>query len=55
VQAEGIPVICLKMVGSASAAADLIVTDPIQAGVMAVMHVSSIGVFDLNRVRGREF
>lgn len=55
VQAAGIPVICLKMVGSASAAADLVVTDPIQAGVMAVMHVSSIGVFDLNRVRGREF
>ena len=55
VQAEGIPVICLKMVGSASSAADLVVTDPIQAGVMAVMHISSIGVFDLNRVRGREF
>ncbi len=55
VQAAGIPVICLKMVGSASAAADLVITDPIQAGVMAVMHVSSIGVFDLNRVRGREF
>lgn len=55
VQAEGIPVICLKMVGSASAAADLVVTDPIQAGVMSVMHISSIGVFDLNRVRGREF
>ena len=55
VQAEGIPVICLKMVGSASAAADMVVTDPIQAGVMAVMHISSIGVFDLNRVRGREF
>lgn len=55
VQAEDIPVICLKMVGSASAAADLGVTDPIQAGVMAVMHISSIGVFDLNRVRGREF
>ena len=29
VQAEGIPGICLKMVGSASAAADLIGTDPI--------------------------
>ena len=55
VQAEGIPVICLNMAGSASAAADLVVTDPIQAGVMAVMHISSIGVFDLNRVRGREF
>ena len=55
VQAEGIPVICLKMVGSASGAADLVVTDPIQAGVMAVMHISSIGVFDLSRVKGREF
>lgn len=55
VQADGIPVICLKMVGSASAAADLVVTDPTQAGVMAVMHISSIGVFDLNRVKGRKF
>ncbi|MDV0442877.1 DUF5612 domain-containing protein [Methanorbis rubei] len=55
VQAEEIPVICLKMVGSASDAADLVVTDPIQAGVMAVMHISSIGVFDLYRVKGREF
>lgn len=55
VQAEGIPVICLRMVGSASSAADLVVTDPIQAGVMAVMHISSIGVFDLYRVKGREF
>lgn len=55
VQAEGIPVIALRMVGSASDAADLVVTDPLQAGVMAVMHISSIGVFDLERVRGQEF
>jgi len=55
VQAKGIPVICLKMAGSASSVADLVVTDPIQAGVMAVMHVSTIGVFDINRVRGKEF
>lgn len=55
VQARGIPVICLKMVGSASSAADLVVTDPIQAGVMAVMHISTIGVFDIARVRGKEF
>ena len=54
VQAAGIPVICLKMVGSASKAADLVITDPIQAGVMAVMHVSTIGVFDLNKIKGRE-
>ena len=55
VQSHGIPVVCLKMVGSASSAADLVVTDPIQAGVMAVMHISTIGVFDISRVRGKEF
>jgi ACT domain-containing protein len=55
VQAAGIPVICLNMVGTAASAADLIVTDPIQAGVMAVMHVSTIGVFDINRVRGKKY
>lgn len=55
IQADGIPVICLKMAGSASAAADLVVTDPIQAGVMAVMHISTIGVFNIDRVRGKEF
>lgn len=55
VQNEGIPVICLKMVGSAAGAADLVVTDPLQAGVLAVMHVSSIGVFDIEKVKGREF
>ena len=55
IQADGIPVICLKMVGSASSAADLVVTDPIQAGVMAVMHISTIGVFDIAKVKGEEF
>jgi energy-converting hydrogenase B subunit Q len=43
------------MAGSVPAHADLVVTDPIQAGVFAVMHVSGKGVFDINRVRGREF
>ncbi|MDO5843865.1 MAG: DUF5612 domain-containing protein [Methanocorpusculum sp.] len=55
IQTAGIPVICLKMAGSASDAADLVITDPIQAGVMAVMHVSSVGVFDIERVKGKEF
>jgi energy-converting hydrogenase B subunit Q len=55
IQADGIPVICLKMAGSASSAADLVVTDPIQAGVMAVMHISTIGVFDIAKVKGEEF
>lgn len=55
IQAEGIPVIALKMAGSVPDQADLVVTDPIQAGTFAVMHVASTAVFDINRVRGREF
>ena len=55
VQSRGIPVVCLKMAGSVTSAADLVVTDPIQAGVMAVMHISTIGVFDIARVKGKEF
>ena len=51
----GIPVIALKMAGTVPQHADLVVTDPIQAGVFAVMHVSSKAVFDISRVRGREF
>ncbi len=54
-QAEGIPVIALKMAGSVPQQADLVVTDPIQAGTFAVMHVASTAVFDIGRVRGREF
>ena len=55
VKDAGIPVIALKMAGSVPEHADLVVTDPIQAGVFAVMHVSSKAVFDINRVKGREF
>lgn len=54
-QAEGIPVIALKMAGSVPDHADMVVTDPIQAGTFAVMHVASTAVFDINRVRGRVF
>ncbi len=55
VKEAGIPVIALKMAGSVPDHADLVVTDPIQAGVFAVMHVSSKAVFDINRIRGRVF
>ena len=55
VREAGIPVIALKMAGTVPEHADLVVTDPIQAGVFAVMHISSRAVFDINRVRGREF
>ncbi|RQW77672.1 MAG: ACT domain-containing protein [Methanothrix sp.] len=54
-QSEGIPVIALKMAGSVPDQADLVVTDPIQAGTFAVMHVASTAVFDIIRVRGRVF
>ncbi|CAN5590661.1 DUF5612 domain-containing protein [soil metagenome] len=52
---RGIPVICLNMAGSVPDAADLVVTDPVQAGVMAVMAVADTAKFDLARVRGRRF
>jgi energy-converting hydrogenase B subunit Q len=54
-QGEGIPVIALKMAGSVPKQADLVVTDPIQAGTFAVMHVAKTAVFDINRVKGIEF
>lgn len=55
VKEAGIPVIALRMAGSVPEHADLVVTDPIQAGVFAVMHVSSKAVFDVKRVKGRQF
>lgn len=54
-QQEGIPVIALRMAGSVPQQADLVVSDPIQAGTFAVMHVASTAVFDIRRVRGLEF
>ncbi|NYT02064.1 MAG: ACT domain-containing protein [Methanosarcinales archaeon] len=54
-QEEGIPVVALKMAGSVPRQADLVVTDPIQAGTFAVMHVAKTAVFDINRVKGMEF
>jgi len=50
-----IPVISLNMVGSVPELADLVVTDPVQAGVMAVMAIATTANFDLNRVRGKKF
>ncbi|MCE5297788.1 MAG: DUF5612 domain-containing protein [Methanoregulaceae archaeon] len=55
VKEAGIPVIALRMAGSVPEHADLVVTDPIQAGVFAVMHVSTKAVFDVKRVKGRQF
>ena len=46
----GIKVISLNMVGSVVDHADLVVTDPVQAGVMAVMAVANTAKFDIDRV-----
>ena len=43
-------VISLNMPGSVTQHADLIITDPIQAGVLAVMSVADTAVFDINRL-----
>lgn len=51
---HGIPVICLNMVGSVKDAVDLVVSDPVQAGVMAVMAIADTASFDIARVRNRK-
>jgi energy-converting hydrogenase B subunit Q len=55
VRAQGILVIALNMAGSAASAADLVVTDPVQAGVMTVMAVAKTARFDIDRQRGRTY
>lgn len=44
-------VISLNMPGSVTSIADLIITDPIQAGVMAVMSIADTAVFDIARLK----
>lgn len=55
VQAKGLLVISLNMAGSVPDAADLVVTDPVQAGVMAVMAVAHTASFDVKRLSGKRF
>jgi energy-converting hydrogenase B subunit Q len=55
VRAKGIVVISLNMAGSVPSAADLVVTDPVQAGVMAVMAVADTARFDIALQRGRKY
>src|SRR6266540_3199981 len=52
---HGIMVDSLNMAGSVPDHADLVVTDPVQAGVMAVMAVASTASFDIHRIRGRRY
>ena len=51
----GIPVIALNMAGSVPEAADLVVSDPVQAGTMAVMAIADTARFSLQRQRGRRY
>jgi len=48
-------VISLNMAGSVPDAADLVVTDPVQAGVMAVMAVADTAKFDIMRQQNRRY
>jgi energy-converting hydrogenase B subunit Q len=43
------------MAGSVPEAADLVVSDPVQAGVMAVMAVAETAAFNLERLKRRSF
>jgi energy-converting hydrogenase B subunit Q len=48
-------VLSLNMPGSVPEAADLVVSDPVQCGVMAVMAVSDSALFDITRQRGQRY
>jgi energy-converting hydrogenase B subunit Q len=53
-RAVGVPIIALNMVGSITEHVDLVVSDPVQAGTMAVMAIADTATFDLVRQRGRK-
>jgi energy-converting hydrogenase B subunit Q len=55
VRRQGLLVISLNMAGSVPDAADLVVSDPVQAGVMAVMAVADTATFTLERLKRRVF
>jgi len=55
VREQGLLVISLNMAGSVPEAADLVVTDPVQAGVMAVMAVADTAKFNVARLKQRVF
>jgi energy-converting hydrogenase B subunit Q len=55
VRAQGLLVVSLNMAGSVPDAADLVVTDPVQAGVMTVMAVADTASFKVDRLKRRVF
>lgn len=55
VRRTGLLVISLNMAGSVPDAADLVVSDPVQAGVMAVMAIADTAKFNVARLTRRVF
>ena len=55
VRAQGLLVVSLNMAGSVPDAADLVVTDPVQAGVMTVMAIAQTATFTVERLTRRVF
>jgi energy-converting hydrogenase B subunit Q len=55
VRARGLLVVSLNMAGSVPDAADLVVTDPVQAGVMTVMAIADTAKFTIDRLKRRVF
>ena len=55
IRQNGVYVISLNMAGSVPEAADLVVSDPVQAGVMAVMAVADTAKFTIERLKRRVF
>ena len=55
VRDKGMIVISLNMAGSVPDQADLVVSDPVQAGVMAVMAIADTARFDIIRQQKRKY
>jgi energy-converting hydrogenase B subunit Q len=55
VRAQGLLVVSLNMAGSVPEAADLVVTDPVQAGVMTVMAIADTAKFTVDRLQRKVF
>jgi energy-converting hydrogenase B subunit Q len=55
VRKAGLYVISLNMAGSVPDAADLVISDPVQAGVMAVMAIADTAKFDIVRQQKRRY
>jgi energy-converting hydrogenase B subunit Q len=55
IRAAGILVLCTNMAGSVPEAADVVVSDPVEAGVMAVMLIADTAKFSIEHVRGKRF